>query len=175
FSTTAGYQLDDLQFDIRMKVKTGPLRSYVLVECKKWARPVGQREVREFISKVEHAKKAERLPYRAIMVSHLGFRDQAHKIAEPDFVELLTLRELMLSLVDLRPNLAAAIAGFEGTELQRLYVEQDVVFQSAIRPGAEVEAAALTPAVCAWLERGGASPQAPMTKPSRSGTPTTDD
>ena len=47
FSATVGYQLDDLQFDIRMEVKTGPLRSYVLVECKKWERPVGQREVRQ--------------------------------------------------------------------------------------------------------------------------------
>ncbi|MCP4663534.1 MAG: restriction endonuclease, partial [bacterium] len=151
YQATVGYRCYNLDFDVRLE-KSDPIDTCALVECKKWDKPVGQRDVLDFINKVGHARRHQ--PYQAVMVSRSGFTKGMHEIAKPESVQLLTLRELMLKLVDLGPNLAAAAAGFEGTELQRLYVEQDVVFQSAIRPGAEVEAAALTPAVRTWLDRG---------------------
>ncbi len=50
-----------------------------------------------------------------------------------------------------RPHLEAAVGAFEGTDLERLYVEQDVVLQSDLRRGEQVVPKGLTAAVREWL------------------------
>ncbi|NJL29504.1 MAG: NACHT domain-containing protein, partial [Thermoanaerobaculia bacterium] len=152
YSATVDYKKDDMQFDIRLELASGPLPTYVLVECKQTARAVTQKEVRELASKVAHARTADQKPYQAILVSQSGFANNAHAVAAQQFVQLLTFEQLLLSLVDLGPSLEAAIAGFRGTALERLYVEQEVVLQSDLEPGKTPRALPLSEMVRDWLE-----------------------
>jgi hypothetical protein len=153
YKTVVDYKKDDMQFDVRLEMPGGPLPAWVLVECKDTAAKVGQKDVREFASKVDHLRRAERRNYQAILVSRAGFVNNAHAVAEEQFVELRTYDELLLSLVDLGPHLDAAVDTYRGTALERLYVEQDVVLQSDLEPGEEVRARPIFAAVHDWLER----------------------
>lgn len=148
------YKRDDLQFDIRLEM-AGLLPRFALVECKDTDRPIAQKEVRDFKSKVDYARKVESLPYEPILVSRAGFANNAHAVAKMELVTLLTWNELLLGY--LRPNLDAAIRGFQGTSLERLYVEQRVCFERRESlGGVELEAAQpLTQAVLDWLARPG--------------------
>jgi hypothetical protein len=127
--TTLDYKRDDMQFDVRAEITAGLLPAYILVECKDTDRPVTQEAVRNFASKVEYAAAADRLPYQGVLVARLRFANNAHVVAQNLRVQLRTYEELLLSLVDLRPNRQAAILSFRGTALERLYVEQDVVLE----------------------------------------------
>ena len=119
--------------------------------------PVTQQQVREFASKVEYAAGVDKRPYQAILVARSGFANNAHTVAETLRVHLQTYEQLLRSLVDLRPNLDAAVLAFRGTALERMYVEQDMVFEGDIKPGRTVEPKPLTAKSCA----GWASPRAP--------------
>ncbi|MCP4661162.1 MAG: NACHT domain-containing protein, partial [bacterium] len=153
YKTDLDYSKDALQFDVRIERAGGPFAVHGLVECKDWDRPVGQREVREFASKVEHARRADGKLYQAILIARSGFVNNAHAVAATNLVELRTFQELLLSLVDLDPHLEAAVRAFQGTDLEDLYVEQDAVLQSGIRPGEEVVAKKLTATVREWLKK----------------------
>lgn len=152
YTTTLDYQRDALQFDVRLEMAGGPLPIHALVECKDTGKPVGQTQIREFASKVEHAKRADVLNYQAILVSRSGFVNNAHEVARQQYVNLRTFEELIQSLVDFGPNLETAVGAFRGTDLERLYVEQDVVLQSGIGPGQNVRSHGLTETVQTWLD-----------------------
>ncbi len=153
YTTTLDYQRDDQQFDIRLELSGGPLPIHALVECKDTGKPIGQAQIREFASKVEHAKRADVLNYQAILVSRSGFVNNAHEVARKQYVNLRTFEELIQSLVDFGPNLEAAIETFHGSDLERLYVEQDVVLQSVLQSGSGLrQSDGLGKTVLAWLE-----------------------
>jgi hypothetical protein len=69
----------------------------------------------------------------------------------------MTFQDLVLSLVDLSPNLEEAIQTFQRTSLERLYVEQDGVFEADIRPDEVLQPRRLSEMVRAWLDRPGSS------------------
>ncbi len=148
------YKVLDMQFDVKLELQ-GAVTTHVLVECKKTRRPVGQREVRDFGSKVEAASTRDKRRYQAIMVSENGFVNNARAMADELFVELKSYRELQRSLVDLSPNLDHAIRTFQGTDLERLYVEQQVVWQRDLEKGETPVARGLTESVVAWLDEPG--------------------
>ncbi len=151
YRATMDYQRDDMQFDIRLELTVGALPIHALVECKDTDRPVTQQQVREFASKVEYAAGVDKRPYQAILVARSGFANNAHTVAETLRVHLQTYEQLLRSLVDLRPNLDAAVLAFRGTALERLYVEQDMVFEGDIKPGRTVEPKPLTGEALRWL------------------------
>ena len=151
YRATVDYQRDDMQFDVRLELTVGALPIHALVECKDTDRPVTQQQVREFASKVEYAAGVDKRPYQAILVARSGFANNAHTVAETLRVHLQTYEQLLRSLVDLRPNLDAAVLAFRGTALERMYVEQDMVFEGDIKPGLKVEPKPLTGEVLSWL------------------------
>lgn len=151
--TFVDYLLYDMQFDIRLEIAHGAFPTYALVECKDMGEPVTQKQVREFASKVETARELDRKPYQGIMVARSGFANNAHTMAQAKLVHLLTFQQLILSLVDLGPNLEAAIRSFEGTPLERLYVEQDAILEKEILSSENPESKGLTKTVLDWLER----------------------
>jgi WD40 repeat protein len=152
YRTTVDYKRDDMQFDVRLELSFGVIPIHALVECKDLDRPVAQQQVREFASKVEYATKVDQLPYQAILIARSGYANNAHEVAKNLRVNLQTYEQLLRSLVDLRPNLEAAIRAFQGTALERLYVEQDVVFESDIKPEQEIPRKGLTESVLKWLK-----------------------
>jgi hypothetical protein len=152
YRTTVDYKRDDMQFDVRLELSVGVIPIHALVECKDLDRPVTQQQVREFASKVEYAADVDKLPYQAILIARSGFANNAHEVARNLRVNLQTYEQLLRSLVDLRPNLETAIRAFQGTALERLYVEQDVVFESDIKPEQEVPRKGLTDSVLRWLK-----------------------
>lgn len=113
YQTVVDYKRNDQQFDVRLE-KRGVPPTYALVECKDYQRPVGQEDLLKFVLKVQHAKKADNLPYQPIFIARSGFVNNAHEVARLEFVHLMTFQELLLSLVDLEPNLEAAIRSFQG-------------------------------------------------------------
>lgn len=149
YTTILDYQRDALQFDVRLEMSGGPLPIHALVECKNTGKPVGQKQIREFATKVEHARRADVLPYQAILVSRSGFVNNAYEVARQQFVHLRTFGQLISLLVDFGPNLKSSIDAFHGTELKHLYVEQDVVTQREGR--SEWRREGLTKAVLDWL------------------------
>ncbi|MEA2560625.1 MAG: hypothetical protein QOH06_2129 [Acidobacteriota bacterium] len=151
YRATVDYARDDLQFDIRLQLNVGVLPIHVLVECKHLGGRVTQKQVREFADKVRYAAGEDKLPYQAILIARSGFANNAHVVAKNLGVHLQTYEELLLSLVDLRPNLDAAVRAFRDTPLSGLYVEQDVVFEQDIKPGKKVERKSLTQEVLRWL------------------------
>ncbi len=153
YRVVVGYERDNMQFDIRLETMAGPLSVHCLVECTGRRTRINQKTVREFAGKVDNLNTTEKLPYRAVLVSRSGFTNEAHAVANDLSVELFTYEDLLRSLVDIVPCLEAGIRGFEGTPLEQLYVEQDVVLQSGIRPGRQVTASPLTGAVKQWIER----------------------
>ena len=100
---------------------------------------------------MEYAAGVDKRPYQAILVARSGFANNAHTVAETLRVHLQTYEQLLRSLVDLRPNLDAAVLAFRGTALERMYVEQDMVFEGDIKPGQPVESKPLTGEVLSWL------------------------
>src|SRR5262249_3549385 len=76
------------------------------------------------------------------------------RAAARDFqVQAVTLDELIRSLVNLAPVRDHAIRTFQGSALERLYVEQRCVFQRSVQsPDKAKEVLPLTRAVHAWLE-----------------------
>jgi Tol biopolymer transport system component len=152
YHTTVDYKRDDMQFDVRLELSFGVIPIHALVECKDLDRPVTQQQVREFASKVEYAIRVDQLPYQAILVARSGFANNAHEVAKNLRVQLTTYEQLLRSLVDLRPNLDATIHAYQGTALERLYVEQDVVFESDIKPEREIPRKGLTESVLKWLK-----------------------
>jgi WD40 repeat protein len=153
YRTTLDYQRDDMQFDVRVELTSGILPVHGLVECKDTDRPVTQQQVREFASKVEYTADADRLPYQGILIARYGFVNNAHEAARKLRILLRTYEELLRSLVDLRPMLDEAVRTFQGTALERLYVEQDIVFEADIQAGQEVSRKQLTPEILRWLEK----------------------
>ena len=155
YQATVGYTQKAMQFDIRLEMPGAAIPQDALVECKDTDRPVGQREVREFAAKVASAREGDRRSYQAIMVARSRFADNAHAEAAGAFVQLRTHDDLMRLLVDLGPSLDACIRGYEGTELERLYVEQELVFQGEVEPGRKPPAYPASQAVLDWLDRPG--------------------
>jgi len=151
YRTTVDYKRDDMQFDVRLELTVGALPIHALVECKDTDRPVTQQQIRELASKVEYAADVDKLPYQAILIARGGFANNAHEVARNLRVHVQTYEQLLRSLVDLRPNLDAAVLAFRGTALERLYVEQNVVFEGDIKPGQPVEAKPLTGEALRWL------------------------
>ncbi|MFP5286829.1 MAG: NACHT domain-containing protein, partial [Thermoanaerobaculia bacterium] len=151
YRTTVDYKRDDMQFDVRVELTAGILPVHGLVECKDTDGSITQKQVREFASKVESAAAEDKLPYQAILIARNGFANNAHVMARNCRVHLLTYEQLLRSLVDLRPVLDVAIHSFQGTALERLYVEQDVVFEADIRPGEEIPHMRLTAEIHRWL------------------------
>lgn len=117
YRATVDYARDDLQFDIRLQLNVGVLPIHVLVECKNLGGRVTQKQVREFADKVRYAAGQDKLPYQAILIARSGFANNAHVVAKNLGVHLQTYEELLLSLVDLRPNLEAAIRAFRDTKV----------------------------------------------------------
>lgn len=152
YRTTVDYLRDDMQFDIRLEMPHPALPTYALIECKDLGQPVTQAQVREFASKVETIRDAEKKPYQAILVARSGFVNNAHTVAQTKLVHLLTFQQLLLSLVDLGPNLEAAIRSFEGTPLEHLYVEQDTILEKEIVTGENPAPKRLTRTVLEWLD-----------------------
>ncbi|MFL6260862.1 MAG: pentapeptide repeat-containing protein [Thermoanaerobaculia bacterium] len=157
FRAIVDYKRDDMQFDVRLEMTTGALPIFALVECKDLGQTVTQKQVREFASKVETARDAEKVPYQPILVARSGFANNAYAVAQTKFVRLLTFEQILLSLVDLGPNLEAAIRSFEGTPLERLYVEQEAVLEADIRPEEPLKPKGLMETVLKWLDRPGAT------------------
>ncbi|MBI5365825.1 MAG: pentapeptide repeat-containing protein [Planctomycetes bacterium] len=157
FQAGVDYKRDDLQFDVRLAQEGNALPTYALVECKDTDDPVSHKMVLEFAQKVEHARKADNLDYRAILVARSHFANNALAVAQQHFVRLLTWEDLLFSLVDLTPVLDKAVRDYQGSALERLYVGQSALLQSEIRPGAEIAARPLGEVVRAWLDRPGES------------------
>jgi WD40 repeat protein/cellulose biosynthesis protein BcsQ len=143
----------DLGFDLRVEV-AGPPRVSTLVECKDASEPLSGPAVEDFARTAAAFRIRDRRNYQVMLVSRSGFTPRAVEAAESAFVELRTLDELARSLVDLGPSLEHSIRDFEGSPLERLYVEQDVVFETA--PGGSVsERKPLLAEVRAWRDRPG--------------------
>ncbi|HEX4966201.1 MAG TPA: pentapeptide repeat-containing protein [Thermoanaerobaculia bacterium] len=151
FRALIDYKRDDMQFDIRLETSFGALPIHVLVECKDTDDSVTQRDIREFATKVDYVTREDKLQYQAILVARSGFANNAHEAAKNLRINLQTYEQLLFSLVDLRPNLDDAVRKFQGTALERLYVEQGVVFEGEIRRGKTVKSRPLIEAVLRWL------------------------
>ncbi|MBI3270741.1 MAG: pentapeptide repeat-containing protein [Planctomycetes bacterium] len=155
YQATVDLQREGSQFDIRLEKSSGPLADHGLVECKDTDAPVSRDEVRKFADKVAEATKADQRQYRAFLVARTAFANNAHEVAHRHFVRLLTYDELLRSLVDFGPLLDAYVRGFQGTALERLYVEQEIVLQADLKPGAQPTARPLLQTVRDWIGRPG--------------------
>ncbi len=125
----------------------------VIAECKDVKGGVGRPLLFEFSRKLDYLRHKKSHSFEAVMVSTTGFKTQTPAQAETLGIKLATFDQLMRSLVDFKPNLDDAVRGFEGTPLQKLYVEQEVVYQSDIQPGEEVVAKSLTESVKDWIAK----------------------
>ncbi|HEX4961584.1 MAG TPA: pentapeptide repeat-containing protein [Thermoanaerobaculia bacterium] len=83
--------------------------------------------------------------------------NNAYAVAATEFVHLMTFQDLVLSLVDLGPNLEASVQSFQGTPLGSLYVEQEGVLEADIRLSEVLRSRPLSELVLTWLDRPGAS------------------
>ncbi|HSG38317.1 MAG TPA: pentapeptide repeat-containing protein, partial [Thermoanaerobaculia bacterium] len=157
YQTVVDYKRNDQQFDIRLE-KRGVPPVYALVECKDTTDRVGQQDILKFKLYVDHASKVDRVPYQPIMIARSGFVNHVKAVADTEFIHFMTFRDLLLSLVDLEPNLEAAIRSFEEPQqsqqipLKDLYVEQDAVLEKAITSGEHPHPKGLTRTVLEWLE-----------------------
>jgi WD40 repeat protein len=147
YRTLVGYKRNDMQFDIRLELNAGIMSFHVLVECKNTGRPVTQLDVNTLGVKVFGARAADKVTYQAILVSANGFAENAHAAAAEHGIVLQTYEGLVRSLVDLGPNLDAAIRSFQGTPLERLYVELEVALERDIQARKS-----LTEEVLRWLQ-----------------------
>jgi len=149
-----GSQKDGPDFDLRLETTVGALTLHVLVECKDSPQPVTREQVKDFAARVASAIDAGKLPYQSILVARSAFANNVEAVAESLRVVLQTWDQLLFGLVDLRPPLDAAIRAFQGTALERLYVEPDVVLHSEIQPGRPIVAHDAQEAAHRWLGQG---------------------
>ena len=157
YDSVVNYEKEGLRFGARLEMTGGALPIYGLVECTDSERPVTQQQVQDLAERVVRARKMDKRPYQAILVSRAGFTESAHAVAEEQFVQLLTFQQLLLTLVDLSPHLDTAIRSFQGTALERLYVEPHVLVERASRPGELSSRSRLVRTVLDWLDRPGSS------------------
>jgi WD40 repeat protein len=154
YDATVDYKRDDMQFDVRLEMPSAAIAAYALVECKDTARPVTQADVREFASKVNVVRTTDECPYQAILVARTAFANNAYAVAKTLLVQLRTYDDLLRSLVDLPACVEHALRGYQGSALERLYVEQDVLFDEDLSQP-HPSRHALTPAADAWLDQPG--------------------
>ncbi len=150
YNVKTNVEIDGQEYDVWAEKTDGFVDNLVVVECKDLKAGAGKPELRELDAKLTYLRRARPLA-AGMLVSVHGFKTQAHKQAETFGIQLKTFDQLMRALVDFKPNLNHAVRGFEGTELEKLYVEQEVVYQSDIKPGEKVEAKSLTGSVKEWI------------------------
>lgn len=156
WKATVDYAKAGRQFDVRLERGAGALQDHALVECKDLGRPVPQDAVVDFARAVEEARKEDGVLYRPFLVARSGFANNCHAAAQRNLVQLLTWDQLLRSLVDFRPSLDALVRQYQGTALERLHVENDVVLQAEIDAGRPARTP-LGAAVRAWIDTPGAN------------------
>ena len=145
----------DAQVDLHVRMGDGPLAVDALVDCHDGSRPAAAEQVKELAEHTRRTAEDNHRQYQAILVSRPGFTQAAYNAAQQRFVRLITYQELLEGLVDFEANLDTAIREYQGTALERLYVEQEVVLQSDLQPGEVVEARPVGSTVAQWMERPG--------------------
>ncbi|MEK7409051.1 MAG: restriction endonuclease [Acidobacteriota bacterium] len=100
-----------------------------LVECKDHARPAGVEDARQLRARLDAHPDT-----RGLLVSRAGFTAEAQAYAKSAPVTLATYDELLATLIDLGDYLSALIQDYEGKDIERLYVEQDVWPETAEEP-----------------------------------------
>ena len=158
YSVARDYELPgtDLRFDLCLDMAGTPVPSFLLIECKDSEQAVTADEVRAFAARGEEASRIDRRRYQAIFVARSQFADNVAEVAAESFVQLRVWDELLLSLIDFGQNIDKAIHDFRGTAVERLYVEQQVIVESQIRPGEAVVQRGMTEFAEEWLARSGA-------------------
>lgn len=123
FDVTEDYKNHGMQFDLRITQVVTPLTLYALVECKDLARNVHQAELTEFSSKLSATKLAENIPYRGLFVAKVGFAANLYDLADSLDITLVTYRDLVNDLVDLRAAADHAVSCHEQTDAHGPYLE----------------------------------------------------
>ncbi|UCH93660.1 MAG: NACHT domain-containing protein [Candidatus Aminicenantes bacterium] len=125
----AGNEIDVF---IKEKRKIGKKYAYYICECKDWGQKVGVDVVRDIFtlreSVNEEFKSNGMGKYcEAIIVSIKGFTEEAINYAESVGITFYTYNQLLAELMDFDTYLTVLIQNFEGSELQRLYIQQDFI------------------------------------------------
>lgn len=152
---TRGYRRGNLEADLRLEIPVGTLPLSVLVECKASGRPATLQEVRDFAGKLQAFQDLDKKPYQGILVTQASISPRIEEEARQFGVIPQTYRQLLVSLAEPIP-LEPAIHAFQGTALERLYVELEVVLESELRPGRVPEPGDATATFRRWLNQKGA-------------------
>ena len=147
-----GYQSEldkssgDRRIDILLTLRTQVDESHYAVLCKEGERNVGREAVAEAANALEFTRK--RLPScRPIVVARRGFTGEARDHAGRFGVTLKTYDELLNGLVNFDRYLAHIKTLYAGTELEKNYIDQDVVIE-----GPDHRARPLLDHVAGWIE-----------------------
>lgn len=157
-SVTPRHRSGELEFDLRLDLTAGAFIVQALVLCQSAGRPLGSQQVKDFAERVQKARASENPRYEAMLVASSGFSAAAREMADLLGVQLQSYEQLLLSVVDLDPLLDQAILEFQGSALERLYVDLDALQESELRPGRQAEPKNATTVVHRWLQHKGAGP-----------------
>ncbi|MCK4762284.1 MAG: NACHT domain-containing protein, partial [Candidatus Aminicenantes bacterium] len=121
---TAGKTIDIF---LKKKKSIGQKYEYYICECKDWPYHVDKDVVDELSFILEEVKEELKIGCEAIIVTRVGFTGNAKKAAQDRGIELHTYEDMLTGLMNFDNYLTGLIQGFEGTDLERLYIEQDVI------------------------------------------------
>jgi hypothetical protein len=76
------------QLDVTISQRVGPYSAFIVIECKKYRRPVSIEKVEAFASKLEDVAASH-----GVMISHKSFDAGARAVAKRKSITLLTYQE----------------------------------------------------------------------------------
>lgn len=147
----------DLDFGLRLEIPRGLLQAVALVECKTGSGSITTQEVQETARRVEAARDIDKLPYQAMLIASSEPLPAVREVASAERVHVQSYKQLLLSLIEPAALLDHAIRGLQGTALERLWVDLDVLMEDR-QSGESFEPRELTPEVSQWLRQ----PRAPL-------------
>jgi WD40 repeat protein/cellulose biosynthesis protein BcsQ len=157
YQVTPHHRSADLEFDLRLEISRGLLPVVALVECRTGSGRITPQEIQETAKRVKTAGEAEGLPYQAMLIASSEPPAAVREVAIAERVHVQTYKQLLLSLIEPTALLDHAIRGLQGTALERLYVDLDVLMEDR-RSGGSTELRELTPEISQWLRQ----PRAPV-------------
>ena len=125
----AGNEIDVFS---KKKKSIGKKYEYYICECKYWNKKIGKNIVNKYSGvrdgvKAELKKQKKSSDCELIIISSVGFTENARKAADAHGIILSTYDELLSELMDFDGYLSSLIQAFKGSELDRLYIEQDFI------------------------------------------------
>ncbi|UCH94508.1 MAG: NACHT domain-containing protein, partial [Candidatus Aminicenantes bacterium] len=122
----AGNEIDIL---IKRKRRFGSRNEGYICECKNRIKKVTKNEVLHYATEqkaiINYSREQNIDDFDLMIVSSSGFTDNAKQTAESLGVILKTYNEILSELMDFDTYLTSLINDFEGSDLQRLYIQPD--------------------------------------------------